>query len=243
MTSRHIGAPVGVPPNTDEAIAFAPNESSLVMISDQKLITAIHERQSIRRFRPEPVARTVVERLLTAAARAPSAHNRQPWRFAVLHDEGSKQWLAKAMGERLRADRAADRDDVSAIDADVARSYARISGAPLVIVVSVDARVMDHYPDSRRNDAEYLMAVQSTAMAAQNLMLAAHGEGLGGCVMCAPLFCPQTVRDALELPTSWKPQMLITLGVAAQPGKRRPRFPLEQSVMWLSSSEEHSAGG
>lgn len=206
------------------------------MISDQKLIAAIHERQSIRRFRPEPVARTVVERLLAAATRAPSAHNRQPWRFAVLDNETSKRRLAIAMGERLRADRAADGDQISVIDADVSRSYVRITEAPVVIVVCLDVRVMDHYSDSRRNDAEYLMAVQSTAMAAQNLMLAAHSEGLGACVMCAPLFCPQTVSDAIRLPKDWKPQMLITLGVAAQPGNERPRYPLERSVMWLSRS-------
>jgi coenzyme F420-0:L-glutamate ligase/coenzyme F420-1:gamma-L-glutamate ligase len=127
------------------------------MIPDQKLIVAINERRSVRRFHQEPVARTVVERILAAATRAPSAHNRQPWRFAILDDETSKQSLAKAMGERLRADRAADGDEMSAIDTDVSRSYSRITGAPVVIVVCADARVMDHYPDRRRSEAEYLV--------------------------------------------------------------------------------------
>lgn len=204
------------------------------MRDDQKLIAAIDERQSIRRFASDAVAPATIERLLDAATRAPSAHNRQPWRFAVLDDDASKRRLAEAMGERLRMDRTADNDDAAAIDADVSRSYARITGAPVVIAVCVDARVMDHYRDARRNDAEYLMAVQSTAMAAQNLMLAAHAEGLGACVMCAPLFCPDTVTEALKLPQGWKPQMLMTLGVAAQPGKHRPRLPLDQTVMWLS---------
>lgn len=213
------------------------------MIPDQEFIAAIDGRQSIRRFLPEPVAPALIERLLAAATRAPSAHNRQPWRFAVLEDAVSKCRLAEAMGERLRMDRTADGDDAAAIDTDVSRSYARIIGAPVVIVVCVDIRVMDRYPDHRRNDAEYLMAVQSTAMAAQNLMLAAQSEGLGACVMCAPLFCPDTVTDALKLPQPWKPQMLIALGVAAQSGNRRPRFPLEESVMWLSRGEGHSAGG
>lgn len=212
------------------------------MIPDQKLTAAIDERQSIRRFRPEPVARTLVERLLAAAARAPSAHNRQPWRFAVLDDAPSKQSLAKAMGERLRADRATDGDDVGAIDADVLRSYSRITGAPLVIVACVDARVMDRYPDRRRNDAEYLMAVQSTAMAVQNLLLAAHSEGLGACVMCAPLFCPDTVMDALDLPREWRAQMLVTIGAPARGGNDRPRRALDEIVFWVSRDRLHSAG-
>ena len=158
------------------------------MTNDRKLAAYIGERQSIRRYLSAPVERPVIERLLAAAARAPSAHNRQPWRFAVLDDDPSKRTLAEAMGERLRKDRTADGDDAAAIDADVARSYARITGAPVVIVICVDIGDMDRYPDARRNEAEYLMAVQSAAMAAQNLLLAAQSEGLGACVMCAPLF-------------------------------------------------------
>jgi coenzyme F420-0:L-glutamate ligase / coenzyme F420-1:gamma-L-glutamate ligase len=218
------------------------HRQSNVMNSDRKLSTAIDERQSIRRFRPQRVARTVVKRLLAAATRAPSAHNRQPWRFAVLDDEAAKQRLANAMGERLRADRTADGDDTNAINADIRRSYARITEAPLVIVVCVDVRVMDRYPDDRRNEAEYLMAVQSTAMAAQNLLLAAHSEGLGACIMCAPLFCPDTVRDALDLPQEWQAQMLLTIGAAADDGKDRPRRDAEEIVIWVSDEALGRAG-
>ena len=135
----------------------------------------------------------------------------------------SKESLAAAMGQRLRQDRTADGDHPQAIESDVARSYARITEAPVVIVVCVDIRDMDPYPDERRHNAEYLMAVQSTAMAAQNLLLAAEQEGLGACIMCAPLFCPQAVIDILDLPQGWQPQMLITVGGPANTGKIRPR--------------------
>lgn len=202
------------------------------MTTDSNLMAVIGERRSIRRYRLRPVARAVIERLLEAATRAPSAHNRQPWRFAVLDCDASKQSLAKAMGERLRKDRAADGDDAEAIDADVARSYARITEAPVVIVVCADTRDMDRYPDARRNEAEYLMAVQSTAMAAQNLLLAAQSEGLGACIMCAPLFCPDTVTAALKLPREWRAQMLVTVGAAASPSKDRPRMSLNEIVLW-----------
>ena len=199
---------------------------------DRKLASHIGKRRSIRRYRPAAIRRSVVKRMLAAATRAPSAHNRQPWRFAVLDDEASKDRLAAAMGERLRKDRMADGDDVAAIDADVVRSRARICDAPLVVVVSVDLRDMDNYPDERRSEAEYLMAVQSTAMAAQNLLLAAQSEGLGACVMCAPLFCPDTVTAALNLPREWRPQMLVTIGAPARRGKKRPRLPLDDIIVW-----------
>jgi nitroreductase len=47
-------------------------------------ITAIHERTSVRRFRPDPVPREVVEQLLECAVRAPNHKLTEPWRFAVL---------------------------------------------------------------------------------------------------------------------------------------------------------------
>jgi len=202
------------------------------MSVDTKLAAAIGRRRSVRRYSAAPVDDALIERLLIAATKAPSAHNRQPWRFAVLDDGESKRGLAAAMGERLRADRTADGDDPAAIEADVARSYARLTEAPLVIVASIDTRDMDRYPDERRSDAEYLMAVQSTAMAMQNLLLAAQSEGLGACIMCAPLFCPQAVVEALTLPAAWQPQMLATIGSPATAGKERPRLPLSDVLLW-----------
>jgi F420 biosynthesis protein FbiB-like protein len=189
----------------------------------QTLTTWMHGRRSIRHYRPEPLPVGTIERLLDAARFAPSAHNRQPWRFAVLRSETEKARLATAMGDRLRADRLADGDDVAAIERDVARSYARITAAPAAIVACFTLADMDRYVDTRRAAAERQMAVQSTAMAVQNMLLLAHAEGLAACWMCAPLFCPDSVRAALDLPADWQPQAVITLGRPAAAGKPRER--------------------
>lgn len=192
----------------------------------------LHGRQTVRRFRPDPIPPALVERLVSAAARAPSAHNRQPWRFCVVVEKGARAALAEAMGGRLRADRQRDGDAPEAIAADVRRSHDRITGAPLAILVCLTLEEMDHYPDERRGDAEWVMAVQSTAMAGENLLLAAEAEGLGACWMCAPLFCPDEVRQALKLPAHWVPQGLVLVGHPAEAGKFRQRKPLG-SVMIL----------
>lgn len=190
------------------------------------LLELIRGRRSIRRYTDAPVAEDVVERILDAAISAPSAHNRQPWRFAVLRTQSAKQRLAEAMAARLSADRSHDGDAAVDIETDVARSIARITGAPVLILVAMAMEDMDSYPDQRRAEAEYLMAVQSTAMAMQNIQLTAHALGLGASIMCAPLFCQETVRAALDLPKSWEPQALITLGVPANAGKPFHRRPL-----------------
>ena len=190
----------------------------------------LRERRSIRRYRPEPLPGGTIERLLDAARFAPSAHNRQPWRFAVLQEAAEKQRLAIAMGERLRADRSADGDDPAEIARDVERSHQRITGAPAVIAACLTLADMDRYPDARRAEAERLMAVQSTAMAVQNILLLAHAEGLAACWMCAPLFCPDTVSAALDLPQDWEPQALVTLGYPQTPGRRRERRAVAEFV-------------
>jgi coenzyme F420-0:L-glutamate ligase / coenzyme F420-1:gamma-L-glutamate ligase len=202
----------------------------------------MRERRSIRRYRPAAVGRDVLERLFLSAATAPSAHNRQPWRYLVIEEAAAKAALARAMGERLAADRARDGDPPDAIARDVARSHARITGAPIVILVGLTLEEVDVYPDEARSRAEFLMAVQSTAMATQNLLLAAHAEGLAACWMCAPLFCPEVVRESLDLPMSWRPQGLVTLGFPADAGRDRPRKPLPAFVRYAATTNDLTVG-
>jgi coenzyme F420-0:L-glutamate ligase / coenzyme F420-1:gamma-L-glutamate ligase len=200
-------------------------------MSRTSLLDAIQQRRSIRQYRPDPVAREVIDRLLTAATWAPSAHNRQPWRFAVVQDSTRKQQLVQAMGARLRRDLEADGVPAEVIAKDVGRSSERMTSAPVLILVSLSLVDMDVYPDPIRMHNEMMMAAQSTAMAGQNLLLAAHEAGLGAVWMCAPLFCPDIVRAALELPDDWQPQGLIALGYPAQE-REKTRHPLEKSVLW-----------
>jgi len=191
----------------------------------------LRSRRSIRNFRPGAPSAETLERLFASAAAAPSAHNRQPWRFVVIEEGSAKALLARAMGARLAADRRRDGDAEDAIARDVARSFARITGAPVMILVCLTLEHADVYPDPARRNAEFLMAVQGTAMASQNLLLAAHAEGLAACWMCAPLFCPDVVRSALGVPDHWQPQGLIALGLAAGAGRARPRRPVGAFVV------------
>ncbi|MCC6192795.1 MAG: nitroreductase family protein [Anaerolineales bacterium] len=202
-----------------------------IAVQAAELLRLAQGRRSIRRYTQRPVPAEVVERLLTAAAWAPSAHNRQPWRFVVVRGAEAKARLAEAMSARLRADRLADGDPPATVEADAARSRARITGAPVLIVACLTLRDMDVYPDSRRAQAEQLMAVQSVAMAVQNLLLTAAAEGLGACWMCAPLFCPEAVGESLNLLADWQPQALLTIGYPNSAGKPARRRGLAESVV------------
>ena len=200
--------------------------------SASTLYRIIQERRSIRRFDGTTVPPKIIQRVLEAATKAPSAHNRQPWRFVILTMAEGKRSLANALGGRLREDRLIDGDDPNQIAGDVAQSIERISSAPLVVIVCLSMEDMDVYPDDGRITAEFNMAVQSVSMAAQNLLLAAHAEGLGACWLCAPLFAKDLVREEISLPVGWEPQGLIILGYPAEAGQERPRRPIEEVTLW-----------
>jgi len=203
-----------------------------VIVETHDFYELLRSRRSIRRFSGETLPAELVQRLIEAACQAPSAHNRQPWRFAVLSSGTHKQALAEKMGEELRTARRADGDDADVIEADATRSYQRITSAAVVVVVCLTMEAMAVYPDEVRSKVEHTMAVQSVAMAGMNLLLAAHAEGLGACWLCAPLFAPDAVHRALELPQTWEPQGLILLGYAAEQGGSRERMPLEAVSLW-----------
>ena len=198
---------------------------------DDEFWWLIRERRSIRRYAQRPIAPDLLRSLLEAASWAPSAHNRQPWRFCVVTSTAVKQQLSRRMSEQWRHDLTTDGAAPDFIERRVRISHARLTGAAALILVALTMAEMDFYADEARNQSEWTMAVQSTALAAQNLLLAAHHYGLGGCWMCAPLFVPELVRDVLDLPDSWQPQALITLGYPAEV-KVKERAPLESRVVW-----------
>jgi F420 biosynthesis protein FbiB-like protein len=200
--------------------------------SPEELHQFIRTRQSVRRFTPAGVPRPVIERILETGARAPSAHNRQPWRFAVLTAAADKTRLADALAAELRRDLTADGVAPDIIEKDTARSRGRIIRAPLAIVLCLTMIEMDTYPDARRQRAEFRMALQSVALAGGQLLLAAHAEGLAGVWVCAPLFVPETVRDTLHLPGDWEPQGMLLIGYPASSPKERERKPIHEIAIF-----------
>lgn len=213
--------------------------SETALYSEQNVSPSVEEsfwhlmrgRRSIRRYQARSIPQPLLEAILEAAIWAPSAHNRQPWRFCVVTSDAVKAEMSGRMGERWRRDLTADGADPAFVEQRVSISHARITGASALVVASVSMADMDVYPDPSRAEAEWLMAVQSTALACQNLLLAAHHYGLGACWMCAPLFVPDLVREVLDLPADWQPQALITLGYPAET-KEKEREPLAHRVVW-----------
>ena len=195
------------------------------------LETLLKGRRSVRKYQARPVARELIEQILEAARWAPSPHGRQPWRFVVLTRQEAKAWLANSMGETWRRQLQMDGQGDDIVSLRMEKSRQRILTAPAIIIPCLYLEDMDRYPDERRQADETTMAIQSIGAAIQNMLLMAYDLGLDTGWMCAPLFCPEVVCEALNLDKRLIPQALITVGYAAADPQRRERLPLSTLVV------------
>ena len=195
------------------------------MSTKEDLHTFLQTRRSIRRFKPDPVPESVIESILHTATFAPSAHNRQPWRFAVVTNPLFKTRLGEAITSKMQIDMQAEGANEADIKKRAAPSLRRMAEAPVVIVLCRD--ITDVRADTPE---EAIMGIQSTALAGLQLLLAAHAEGLGGNWICWPLYAQEATRTTLDLPKTWEPQALYFLGYPAEMPEPQDRKSMKEIV-------------
>jgi coenzyme F420-0:L-glutamate ligase/coenzyme F420-1:gamma-L-glutamate ligase len=191
-------------------------------------VEAILSRRSIREFSKKGLPQALVESVVEAGRRAPSPHNSQPWLFFVVSKGQDKRELASCMKDSyldyLRSQK--DREGPEKAE----RAYDRTASAPVLILLCLDRRQLRDQPSAPRRRGEWLMGTQGVAAAAENMLLAAHAQGLGGCWRGAPLFCPQAIRRCLRLPGKVEPQVLLELGYPASAPRRKQLKPKDEVV-------------
>jgi nitroreductase len=163
----------------------------------------IEDRHSVRDFDAErEVPPEMVQRILEAAIRAPSAGNCQPWHFVVVRSEQTRGLLAEAAyGQWFIAD------------------------APVVIVVCADpARSASRYGGRGME----LYCLQDTAIATEHILLAVTALGLGACWVGA--FDERAASKALGLPASLRPVAIVPIGHPAARPHRTSRRSLNEVV-------------
>jgi len=202
------------------------------LTSTTDLHNFLRTRRSIRRFKPDPVPDSAIQNILTTATYAPSAHNRQPWRFVVITDLSVKARLANAMAQDFERDLTHDGLPSEKIQLQIKRSKERITSAPVAILLCLDMSEMDSYPDEKRRQAERTMAIQSVAAAGLQLLLAVHAEGLGGVWACWPLFAQETIQKTLNLSETWEPQAMFFIGFPEIIPDVRDRKPLKNITIF-----------
>jgi F420 biosynthesis protein FbiB-like protein len=175
----------------------------------------------------------VNRRILETATYAPSAHNDQPWRFAMLTTAETKNHLNETMASDFRRDLEKEGLPEADIAARLERYRRCIHEALIVVILWIDATGMNSYHDPNRQQAEMTMAVQSTALAGLQLLLVAHAEGLGGVWTFGPLLTPEMVHAVLDLPATGQPQAMLFIGYPTESPSIPEHKLLEQVALFM----------
>ncbi len=181
-----------------------------------ELMETILTRHSVRDFRDEPVPEEVLQDMLEAARLAPSAQNRQPWRFIILRDREKIRSLAANCGL-------------------IGLSNFFIKKAPMLVIACADTD-----KNLRVNGQDYYLV--DTTIAFHQMILTAWSHGIGSCWLAA--FSEKKLKSWLQLPKSWRIIALSPFGYPAEKtgvyskvlktfAGSKDRLPLEQIVRYL----------
>ncbi len=150
----------------------------------EQLYALMRHRRSIRKYKPEPVPKAVLARILEAACWAPSGKNLQNWRFFVLQGSHRDAYLQYSQAMWTRLQPVLEKRLKPSLYAFTERFFYTLGDAPVVILAYSQ-------PSPEENNQT---ALGSVYLAVENLMLAAEAEGLGTCPMGSPL----EVKDEID---------------------------------------------
>jgi coenzyme F420-0:L-glutamate ligase/coenzyme F420-1:gamma-L-glutamate ligase len=185
---------------------------------------AVALRRTVRAFdSTRAVGRDVVLRAVAAAVTAPAPHHTTPWRF-VLVEERAEQ-LLDAMAAQWARDLRADGFSEQSVERRLRRGEV-LRGVPCLVVPCLVREGAHDYPDERRAAAEERLFLLAMGAGIENLLVQLAAEGLGSAWVSSTLFCPDVVREVLELDLAWEPMGAVAIGhAAAGPAERAPREP------------------
>ncbi len=193
-----------------------------------ELLEGIETRKSFRAFKPTPVPRETVERILKAASKSPSYMNTQPWEVTVVSGKKVEE-LSKILYKLAEADTPSSADIAAPkvwppelerrFREHSARRFKTLGieredeqqrkelrllnfkfyGAPCVIFILLDKTLSQ-------------WSIFDLGSFTQSLCLAAHSFGLGSCVQGSPVDYPDAIRDFLGVPKTKSAVLCVAIG-------------------------------
>ncbi len=169
-----------------------------------EFIDIVKQRRSVRRYRPDPVPREMIEKCLETARYAPTACDTQSWRFIVTEGALKDRIAKECLGELPVPNRWA-------------------AEAPVIIVMASASDLMTHRIGAKIKGTDYELI--DAGIAGEHLVLQAAELGLGTCWL--GWFKKRKIRKLLNLPSGWDITALITLGFPEGETGEKKRKPLE----------------
>lgn len=182
-------------------------------------LEAIADRRMLPRVGDERPSRAEITELLECAVRAPTHYLTQPWRFHVLTGE-ALEGLAQAIADEQVDSSGAGRDEA------LEQARTKVSRAPVVIVVTCE-------PQTDREGVVELEEVVATAMALQNLLLAAYAKGLGAMLRTGAVAYHAAIRERLGLGEGERVVGMVYLGYPSGERQKTEREPASAKTRWV----------
>ncbi len=180
------------------------------MVDGKEMLELILKRQSDRKYSDKSIEKEKLDRILEAGRMAPSACNAQPWKFIVVTEAGLLKELAEAASAKLLG----------------MNSF--VGQAPAIIVIVRENPNFSSRIGStvKRKDYSHF----DIGIATENICLQARAEGIGSCIL--GWFDEKQVRKILEVPSSRRVELIITLGYSLSEYREKKRKPAEVTVSY-----------
>jgi nitroreductase len=180
-------------------------------LKEQPFIELVKHRTSCRSYEPRPVPKEHLELMLNAARLAPSACNKQPWRFAVVQDETLRMRLIN-----------------ESFLTGISMKWAE--NASVIIALGMEKSTVTHRIAPKISGVDYPLL--DLGIAGEHLVLQAEELGLGTCWV--GWIKPKEVRKIIGWPRTVEAVSLITVGWPVDDARKtRPRLPAEEITTWL----------
>ncbi len=200
-----------------------------------ELEDVVTRRRSIRNFLDRPVSEEYVNELIEAARLAPSATNRQPWRFVILRETWEKEKISEAVTQSfvLQApvilvcclDRRAFTREL------VTNRVEELVGIGVISREVAELLYRRKLPESSREAGLPFSAFIDMGIAVEHMVLRAADLGLGTCWV--RMFDPQKMQQLLEIPSDLEITALLPVGYPEEEPGQRPRLKREDLIVQL----------
>ena len=174
-----------------------------------QLQKAIEKRRSIRKFKTDPIDQDIIINLIEAARLAPSAKNRQPWKFYIARDE-IKQKITTLMKDWFNNNQHQKTSVLGTANA--------IDQAPVLILVFKDSNA-----NAERSDT------LSIGAAIEHILLKATELGLGSLWIADTWYVKKEISKLIG--TNLELYSAIAIGVADEKPSQRPRKNIEDILL------------
>jgi len=173
------------------------------------VIKLLQRHSSVRKFLAKPVDDVLLQELIQSGQHASTSNHIQAYSIIRIKDNNKRNLLAALAGDQQV-----------------------VMDSPIFFVFCADLKRLQtacqlHNGPSDTSSAEtFILATVDTALAAQNIMIAAESVGLGGVYIGGLRNRPQEVCDLLHIPQHVYPVFGMCLGYPEQVNAVKPRLPL-----------------